>query len=161
MRLKKKCRFCRKWFQPYPHTHREQIACLVASCQRERRHRAWRRWNLKNPLYDDSRRQKKKQWAQKNAAAYMQTYRQAHAAYVRRNRWLQKRRDAKRRNLVKTNAWNRVPLEKLARIRSLGLLVKTNAYAEVMKRQIDGICDVLAQSTLLVKPNALGMNGGH
>lgn len=154
MRRKKRCRFCRCWFRPYAHTHREQIACLKPSCQRERRRRAWRRWSLKNPLYDDSCGRKKKQWAQEHGAAYMRAYREAHAAYARRNRWLQKRRDAKRRNLVKTNAWNRVHVEKLRRIRSLSLLVKTNAYPQAVKRQIDGICYVLERSTLLVKTNA-------
>src|SRR5437763_14917533 len=115
MRRKKKCRFCREWFRPHPHTYREQIACLKPPCQQERPRRSWRRWSLKNPIYNDSRQGKKKRWRQLKGAVYMQAYRQAHAAYVRRNRWLQKRRNAKRGLIVKTNAWNSVWREKLKR----------------------------------------------
>lgn len=110
-------------------------------------------------MYMESRRMKLKRWREGKAAAYMRAYRKKHAAYVRRNRMLQKRRNSKARGLiVKPNAWNSVHLEKLKRIRALRLIVKPNEWTDVTHRQIDGICRYLEWSLVIVKPNATDLN---
>lgn len=153
MRRKKKCRYCRCWFRPTVQNYRREKSCDRAPCRRERRCEALRRWRRKNPLYGGSGGIKRRRWQREKGAAYMRAYRQRHQAYVRRNRWLQCRRDEKRRFLVKRNDWNAVRREKLERIRSLGLLVKRNDWTEPLSRQIDGICKLLERPWLLVNRN--------
>lgn len=153
MKRKKKCRYCRRWYPPTAQNYRREKSCARAPCRRERRREALRRWRRKNPLYEESGGVKRRRWVHEKGAAYMRAYRAAHGAYVRRNRLFQKRRDEKRRFLVKRNDWDSVRVEKLLRIRSLRWLVKRNDWTEPLIRQIDGICDVLERPWLLVNRN--------
>lgn len=155
MRRKKKCPTCHQWYQPHPQTYRRQIACQKELCRRQRRRRAWKRWSQKNLLYARSRSQKLRLWRREKGTVYMEAYRENHPAYVRRNRQLQHRRDAKRRFLVKPNDWDSIHIEKLHRIRILGHLVKPNDWTDVLSQQIDGLCRYLSWSMPLVKPNRI------
>lgn len=153
MRRQKKCRYCRRWYQPSAQNYRRERSCARAPCRRERRCEALCRWRRKNPLYEESGGVKRRRWMREKGAGYMRAYREKHEAYVRRNRRQQRRRDEKRRFLVKRNDWNSVRREKLTRIRSLRLLVKRNDWTEPLVRQLDGICDFLERPWLLVNRN--------
>jgi hypothetical protein len=153
MKRKKKCRYCREWFHPSIQNYRRERSCARTTCRRQRRCEALRRWRRKNPLYPESGGVKRRRWREKKGAAYMRAYRKKHAGYVRRNRRYQKRRDEKRRFLVKRNDWNSIRREKIDRIRAFGLLVKRNDWTDALIHQIDGICDMLERPWLLVNRN--------
>ena len=153
MKRPKKCRYCRRWYHPSAQNYRREKSCGQTSCRRQRRCEALRRWRRKNPLYEQSRWPKKRSWRQKQGAAYMRAYRKNQAAYVSRNRLLQKRRDEKRRFLVNRNDWNSLWRDKIERIRCLRLLVNRNDWMDALGRQIDGICSLLDHPSLLVNRN--------
>ena len=139
MRRQKKCRYCGQLYQPHPQTYRRQKACSNPNCQAQRAREAVRGWHVKNPTYDDGREEYYRQW-QKDHPGY---WRQRSAAQVKHNREQQRRRDQKKRNLVKRNDSDGVHLDKLRRIRHLGDLVKRNDSAETVARQAEEICRYL------------------
>ena len=139
MKRQKKCRYCGQWYTPYSQTYRRQKACSNADCQAQRAREAVRGWHVKNPTYDDGREEYYRQW-QKDHPGY---WCNRPAAYVKRNREQQSRRDRKKRNLVKRNDSDRVHTGKLKRIRRLGDLVKRNDSAQPIMRQTEEICRYL------------------
>jgi hypothetical protein len=153
MRRQKKCRYCRRWYEPTRQNYRREKSCNRKGCRRQRRCEALRSWRSKNPLYAESGGVKRRLWQREKGAGYMRMYRSHHGAYVRRNRDRQRTRDARRRFLVKRNDWNSIRLEKVKQIRALRLLVNRNDWTEPLVRQIDGICALLERPWLLVNRN--------
>lgn len=154
-RRRKKCRCCRELFQPHPQTYRQQITCDKPECRAWRRQQALEEWRAKNPVYEESRREKILQWQKEHGAAYMREYREDHPAYVEENRRRQAERDQKNGNLVKRNEWSRVCIEKRRRNRLLRDLVKRNEWPGVLWREIGGVWKELGRSTILVKRNTM------
>lgn len=136
------CRFCQAWYLPDPRTHRPQKACPRPGCQAQRHRLAQRRWRLKNPTYDDGRHADLQRWRQAHPG-YWHAYRHTHPAYVRRNRRLQRARDAKRRHLAKRDAMDALHTEKLTRIRLLGVLAKRDPIGSPPTRQTEELCRYL------------------
>jgi hypothetical protein len=121
---RKKCHSCGELYDPYPQTYRQQKVCYKAKCKAWRIRQKWRSWSFRHPLYHLSRKIKQKRWREQHPQ-YWKTYRQEHSAYVKRNRKLQKLRDAQKRGfLAKPTAWEKDRLDKLERIRALGNLAK-------------------------------------
>ena len=149
---KKRCRYCREWYQPHRQTHRREKACKKPSCRRQRRCQALRAWRSKNPNYDDNRGADHREWRKKHRG-YWRAYRAAHPVYEKRNRVLQRQRDGKRRNLANRNDWNSLHREKLTRIRVLDMLANRNDCRMERKRVTEEICRYLDWSWLLAKRN--------
>lgn len=119
MKPQKTCIYCRRLFDPYPALYRRQRACREPTCQRQRR-RDTNRANYQSHRYDsDYRWEKKKAWRRTQGRAYMRRYRQAHPAYVKKNRQQQYRRNRRKRNLVKSDVWKSLYSGKLMRIHIL------------------------------------------
>ena len=98
MRVKrKKCAFCGKRFVPDPRVGNRQQACHKEACKRERKARAQKRWQEKNPGYFRGRYQYVKEWLGEHPG-YLAQYRLAHPEYVERNRQRtrERTREAKR-----------------------------------------------------------------
>ena len=53
---KRRCRICRRWFQPNLRSRHQQRVCSKASCQKERHRRACAEWHRRNPGYDKETR---------------------------------------------------------------------------------------------------------
>lgn len=152
-RRRKKCRCCKRWFSPCSQTYRQQITCNEKECRKWRRRQSQARWRWKNPLYEESRRPKLQRWRAEKGAAYMRAYRAKNPGYTGRNRRLQRRRDRRRKNLVKQDEWKSICIEKAARIRRLRYLVKQNEWAGVLWRGIDDLWRKMAGFGNLVKQN--------
>ena len=94
----KRCAGCCKPFHPRAQTPK-QTYCASPACQRERR----RRWQVgrrqHDPEYRDNQSRAHKSWAERHAD-YWRAYRRAHPDYSERNRVLQVKRDARRRERV-------------------------------------------------------------
>ncbi len=109
----------------------------------------------RNPLLAGNNPIKQKLWRQNNKG-YWKGWRRKHPGYVLRNRKAQRVRNAKCRGLIaKGNASNGVYIEKLHQIRHLHLIAKGNAWQEVIRYQIDGICQYLRGQLLIAKGNAI------
>lgn len=88
------CTHCGKEFKPRVNG---QEYCSNKTCQRARRAR-WQRNKMSKDLdYKDNQRRCQKDWMQKHPD-YWKQYRENHPEYVERNKILQVKRDAKRRN---------------------------------------------------------------
>lgn len=88
------CIHCGKGFQPNPRV-KNQRYCNGESCQRARRTRWQREKMAKDPDYKDNQRRCQKEWI-KAHPGYCREYRAGNPEYVKRNRLLQLRRNAKR-----------------------------------------------------------------
>lgn len=150
-RRRKKCRCCGELFQSHPQTYRQQITCSKPSCRAWRRRRAQKKWWAREPLYNDSRSAKLRNWRQTHAG-YWRHWRDKHPGYVKRNRQFQRRRDVlKGGNLAKQNEWSRVWREKTMQKARLHDLAKQNEW----RRFIDGIWRLM----ILAKQNAMAKEG--
>jgi hypothetical protein len=89
------CVHCGRSFVPNPRV-KNQKYCQDVKCQRARRARWYSEKMVKDPDYRDNQRRCQKEW-QLAHPSYYTDYRAKHPEYVRRNRLLQMRRDAKRR----------------------------------------------------------------
>ena len=90
---KKRCSACGRFFQTRPQVP-HQSYCSSPGCQRERR-REWQHIKLQSdPDYQDNQSRAQQAWSQRNPN-YWRDYREAHPAYVVRNRALQQGRNAK------------------------------------------------------------------
>lgn len=88
------CIHCGKTFSPNPKV-KNQRYCSDERCQRARR-TMWQREKMaKDPDYRDNQRRCQKEWLSAHPG-YWRDYRAKHPEYVKRNRLLQTRRNAKR-----------------------------------------------------------------
>ena len=85
MKSKRRCLFCRRWFEPDCRKPKQRV-CFRKCCQKKRKRRAWRRWALRNKRLKNL---KLRQWA-KAYPNYWQHYRNIQPKY--------RRKDNKRRN---------------------------------------------------------------
>lgn len=116
VRPRKKCRYCHALFDA---RNRFQQACLKPTCQKQRR-RATNRANYLTHRYDrDFVWEKRKQWQTKNGRDFMRNYRKDNPAYVKKNRDLQRIRDRKKKNLVKSDLRKSLRVGNLMRIHVL------------------------------------------
>ncbi len=116
MRRRRRCRYCRALFDT---RNRLQRACLKPSCRKQRR-RSTNRTNHRAHRYDrDYVWEKRKAWRQRKGRDYMRRYRKENPEYVKKNCDLQRIRDRKKRNLVKSDLRNPVQSGKLIRIHIL------------------------------------------
>ena len=95
MKPKYRCAHCRRLFVPNPRL-KEQGYCRRNGCQRARKKLWQRRKMAQDADYRQTKRLSDQQWRKENPD-YWGEYRARHPGYCRRNRLLQKRRDAKRR----------------------------------------------------------------
>ena len=89
------CIHCSKDFSPNPRV-KNQRYCSDRSCQRARRARWQRKKMTKDPDYRQNQRMCWKEWAAQHPG-YYRDYRFKHPEYVKRNRLLQLRRNARKR----------------------------------------------------------------
>ena len=159
---RKKCRCCHTLYLPYPQTYRQQITCNKKSCRAWRNREKWKNFIRKDPLYGQSQKVKQKQWRQSHPH-YWKAWRKNHAAYVARNRRLQKVRDARKLGfLAKLTEWRAFwlqNLEKLREIKNLQNLAKATEWEGVLGQQIDGVLDYLRAQVLLAKATATDKKG--
>lgn len=91
----KRCSACGQPFQPHPQVP-TQSYCSDAECQRERRRRWQQKKRHEDPDYRDNDARYRKRWVAAHAD-YWKQYRDAHLAYVQRNRVLQQERNRRLR----------------------------------------------------------------
>lgn len=90
----KRCVACGTYFQNRPQAP-HQTYCSNPACQRERR-QAWQRHKLQiDPDHRDNKSRAQQTWTQKNPD-YWRQYRESHPEYVKRNRSMQRERNATR-----------------------------------------------------------------
>ncbi len=102
MSAKIKCKNCRRVIQKPNRRIKNQNYCRRKACQRARKRKWQRRKMAKDDDYRQNQNGSRNQWLEKNPD-YYQNYRETHPDYTDRNRELQKKRDANRRqsNLAK------------------------------------------------------------
>lgn len=91
----KRCRYCRKWFEPDPRVAKQQKACSNADCRKKRKKHSQKLWINKNPDYFKGRYENTRDWLKKHPG-YLKEYRETHPEYVDKNRRQQKERRVKR-----------------------------------------------------------------
>ncbi len=89
------CIHCGKSFSLNPRV-KNQGYCSYRECQKARRAKWQRKKMARDPDYRDNQRRCQKEWLSTHLG-YWQDYRAKHPEYVKRNRLLQIRRNAKRR----------------------------------------------------------------
>ena len=95
---------CRRVFLPDPRVQGQRY-CRKKECQRVRK-KQWQRQKFKHdPDYRDNQRDAQHCWLEQNRD-YWRRYRDQHPGYVKRNRFLQRERDRRRRlaSLAKMDA---------------------------------------------------------
>ena len=156
---RKRCRCCQQLYLPCPQTYRQQKTCKKPGCRAVRKRRAQKAWSRKNPYYWESCRSKQKLWREKNKG-YWGQWRKEHPGYVKGNRRMQKRRDARKRGfLAKQDTWNAICIDKLGRIKAVGDLAKQDEWTQAQGRQIDGILNYLKGQLVLAKQDAIDLGG--
>lgn len=104
-RLKRPCRFCRKWFEPDVRLDDRQIACSAAPCQKQRKAATQAAWLAERPGYFRGRAEKHRQWRRAHPDASRQ--RRAKDPELRERERLQRaqrRRNAKTRCAAEQDA---------------------------------------------------------
>ncbi len=131
-------RDCRRLFLPNPRVKSHRY-CAKEDCQRVRK-RNWQRNKMKNdPKYQEDQQGSQQCWMEQTPD-YWRNYRNQHPVYVKRNRFLQKERDRKRRNrnLAKMDALTKKSL------------VKTGSYYIISDQQDLAKMDALSHKYLLI-----------
>lgn len=106
--LKKRCLFCREWFEPYLPRAKLQQICGASECRRKFKRLLDRAWRRRDPQWSRERRaRRRKPWR-----AYMRGYRADRPEYRAREVARKKRRRASDR---KTGALTVLPVEKSAK----------------------------------------------
>jgi hypothetical protein len=91
---KRKCKICKKWYQPDPRASNHQKSCKELLCRKKRQQQAQKRWMKKNPGYFKGRYENTRKWIKKHPG-YLKIYRRNHPEYVEKNRNQQRQRRAK------------------------------------------------------------------
>ncbi|MBI5412357.1 hypothetical protein HZA43_04280 [Candidatus Peregrinibacteria bacterium] len=137
--MKKRCKFCHKWFTPHPQAP-HQRCCSSPACRKKRKAAADKNWWLNNPKYGQSRRPKIKAWA-KEYPDYWRKYRKEHPDYVEKDRRRRRSAHQKAKNAAKQDAVRQISVEKLESIRDLTPICA--AKQDAVHRRVNGILDYL------------------
>ena len=87
---KKRCLFCREWFEPYIPRAKTQQICGALDCRRKFKRLLDRAWRRRDPQWSKERRAlKRKDWQ-----VYMRGYREDHPEYRAREAARRKRQHA-------------------------------------------------------------------
>lgn len=102
--LRKRCLFCREWFEPYLPRAKLQQVCGAAECRRKLKRMLDRAWRRRDPQWSKERRaRRRKRWR-----VYMWRYRADHPEYRAREVARIKR---KRGSVRKTGVLTDLPVE--------------------------------------------------
>jgi hypothetical protein len=84
MLSRRKCPFCRRWFDPHPRLKQRQKTCGQRDCRRQQKRKSNEQWRRENPAYFRGvyAQQKEKYGTRSD---YRRHYRQQHPDYVQRN----------------------------------------------------------------------------
>ncbi len=149
---KRRCHFCKRWFQPNPRNPNRQQACSSAACQQKRRADNNRRWRQKNPGYGQSRQPKIRAWA-KEYPDYWHRYRRQHPDYVGKERCRRRSAHKRAKNAAKQDSDRKISVEKLESIRDLAPI--SAAKQDSVHRRINGILDYLFWKENAAKQDAI------
>jgi hypothetical protein len=87
---RKRCLFCREWFEPYIPRAKLQQICGASACRRKFKRLLDRAWRRRDPQWSKERRRRRRnRWR-----VYMRGYRSEHAEYRAREVARKKRRRA-------------------------------------------------------------------
>lgn len=145
---KKRCEYCGRWYDPDPHTARQQKACSRPECRLARLRQKYRSWVKRHPWHSAQRRVKNRAWA----AAYPDYWRRRRAVdreYARRDNVRRAAAMRKARCSAKQTASGRVVVEKLRAIETLreaGCSAKQTA----LSRRVGALEDYVLSSTGVV-----------
>jgi len=86
MLSRRRCPFCRRWFDPHPRLKQRQKTCGQRDCRCRQKRKSNEQWRRENPVYG-------------TRFDYRRRYRQQHPDYVQRNaafvrKWRQRLRSA-------------------------------------------------------------------
>ena len=123
---KRRCKICKKWYEPDPRTQAHQTCCSDETCQKERKSRYDKGWHKRNPDYEELRRLYRQGWA-KQYPDYWQQYRQENPEYCAKDN----KRRSKSRKQAKTAA-KQVLID-----RRVDELVKHLLWKESAAKQVD------------------------
>ncbi len=98
MKLKKRCLFCGRWFEPDCRNPRQYL-CFRKRCRKKRKRRAWRRWALRNKPVKNL---KLRQWA-KAYPNYWRRYRSNRPEYRRKDNKRRRKRRRRGKSVRKAN----------------------------------------------------------
>lgn len=166
MNRQRKCRQCRDLFLPDPRSYRPtknrsirvspQRFCSKPECRRESRRRSHRACVQKKPDYREKCRLAARRWRKKHGG-YWQKYRDEHPEAVKRNRNLQRRRDAQAKgDLANNNTIQALHSEKLSRIDILIDLANINSIPVSWTVVSEQIVAFLRWSSRLANIKAIG-----
>ena len=62
MFMRKRCRYCRHWFNADPRVKERQIACEKPECKKKRKEQSQRLWVARNPHYFEDRYENTRAW---------------------------------------------------------------------------------------------------
>jgi len=80
----KRCPYCGKWFKAAPRKWSRQVTCGATECRRQHKRMLERVWRAKDPVWTQCRRQKVREWAQREG--YWKKNLLKNPKYVERNR---------------------------------------------------------------------------
>ena len=165
MHRKRKCRKCRELFLPDPRSYRPTISgrkvsaqhyCSKPACQTESDRQSHRKHSQRNPLYRQNQLLSARRWRKKNGG-YWHERRQEFPAGAKRNRVLQRQRDARSKaNLANINSIKAVRIEKLKRIDILIDLANINSIEVPWMTVSEEIDAFLRWSSHLANIKAIG-----
>lgn len=102
---KKRCLFCRRWFEPYIPMADIQRVCKASECRRQFKRMLDRAWRRRDPQWSKERRARcRTVWR-----VYMRRYRSGHPKYRAREAARMERGRARRKTGVVTQATSRKP----------------------------------------------------
>ena len=76
---KKRCLFCRQWYEPYPSQAARQLVCGRLRCKRKLKRTLDRAWRRQDPRWRKDQNAKVRAWAARRK--YWSWYRGGHPAY--------------------------------------------------------------------------------
>ena len=129
---KRRCRYCRGWFEPDARAARFQKTCGRDECRREQRRRKLKYWRALHPARAKHYQPKVRAWA-KAYPNYWRRYRAGHPEYVARDNL--RRTRARRRDKLSANE-TAIPIVIVEKLQALGAA---------------GPCDVSAKETPMIR----------
>lgn len=102
---RRRCRFCRRWYEPDVRVGERQLACDAEPCRRARKKAAQAAWLARDPGYFRGRAEKHRQWRRKHPDAQRQRRKRDPAVRERERVAQAKRRgEAASRRVVEQDA---------------------------------------------------------
>lgn len=148
---KKRCEICHQWFTPHPRAP-HQRCCSKPACQKKRKAKADKNWNLKNPGYGKGRKLKIKAWA-KGYPDYWRKYRRSHSDYAKKECQRMRSVRQKAKNVAKQDAVRQISVEKLESIR--GLESQNVAKQDAVHRRVNAILNYLFWKESVAKQDGI------